>query len=132
VVEDSPIARRFLQVRLQRLGYAVTVAGDAQEAVTWLQSRTFALVFLDVGLGPVGGLDGLNLCQMIKQDPAFALARPARVVMVSGLSAAMDRVRGSLAGCDAYLTKPVTQADFQRTLSALDPTLARRQLSLQH
>ena len=126
VVEDSAIARRFLQVRLQRLGYAVYLASDAEEAVAWLQSRAFALVFLDVALGPAGGLDGLNLCQMLKHDPAFTVTRDAKVVIVSGLSGAMDRVRGSLAGCDAYLTKPVGDAEFQRTVLALDPVLSMR------
>lgn len=126
VVEDSPIARRFLQVRLQRMGYAVTTATNAEEALVWMQGQAFALVFLDVVLGVAGGLDGLNLCQMLKQDPAFALTRSAKVVIVSGLSGAMDRVRGSLAGCDAYLTKPVNEAEFERTLLTLDPTLAAR------
>ena len=126
VVEDSAIARRFLQVRLQQLGYAVYLATDAQEAVAWLRSRAFALVFLDVALGPAGGLDGLNLCQMLKHDAAFAITRAAKVIIVSGLSGAMDRVRGSLAGCDAYLTKPVDDAELQRTVLGLDPTLSRR------
>jgi len=126
VVEDSAVARRFLQVRLQRLGYAVYLASDAEEAVAWLQSRAFALVFLDVALGPAGGLDGLNLCQMLKHDAAFAVTRAAKVVIVSGLSGSMDRVRGSLAGCDAYLTKPVNEAEFQRAVLTLDPTLSQR------
>ena len=126
VVEDSAIARRFLQLRLQRLGYAVYLASDADEAVVWLQSRAFALVFLDVALGPADGLDGLNLCHMVKHDPAFAVTRAAKVVIVSGLSGSTDRVRGSLAGCDAYLTKPVNEAEFQRTVQTLDPRPSQR------
>lgn len=126
VVDDSAIARRFLQARLQRLGYAVTTASNAEEALLWMQGQAFALVFLDVVLGTAGSLDGLNLCQMLKQDPAFARTRSAKVVIVSGLSGAMDRVRGSLAGCDAYLTKPVNETEFERTLLTLDPTLAPR------
>ena len=126
VVEDSAIARRFLQLRLQRLGYAVYLASDADEAVAWLQSRAFALVFLDVALGPADGLDGLNLCHMVKHDPAFAVTRAAKVVIVSGLSGSTDRVRGSLAGCDAYLTKPVNEAEFQRTVQTLDPRPPQR------
>ena len=57
---------------------------------------------------------------------AFAITRAAKVVIVSGLSGPMDRVRGSLAGCDAYLTKPVDDAEFQRTVLSLDPALSRR------
>ena len=57
---------------------------------------------------------------------AFAVTRAAKVVIVSGLSGSMDRVRGSLAGCDAYLTKPVNEAEFQRAVLTLDPTLSQR------
>ena len=126
VVEDSPVARRFLQLRLQALGYSVSLASDAQDALTWLRRQPFAMVFVDVVLGPAGGLDGFNLCQMLKQDPAFAAARSAKVVIVSSLTGAMDRVRGSLAGCDAYLTKPLDEAEFKRTLMTLDATLSQR------
>ena len=89
-----------------------------------MQSRAFALVFRDVTLGPAGGLDGLNLCQMLKHDAAFAVKRAAKVVIVSGLSASMDRVRGSLAGCDAYLTKPGKEAELQRAVLTLSDAVA--------
>jgi twitching motility two-component system response regulator PilG len=46
------------------------------------------------------------------------------VVLVTGLSSSSDRVRGALAGCDAYLTKPVMEDDFTQTLRMLDPPLA--------
>lgn len=119
VVEDSSIARRFLQVRLHGLGYRVRVAHNADEALEALAAERFALVFLDVVLGPPGSLDGLKLCQQLKQRPDFAGPRAPKIVMVTGLSGAMDRVRGSLAGCDAYLTKPLSEDDLRRTLQSL-------------
>jgi len=48
-------------------------------------------------------------------------------VMVTGLAAEMDRVRGTLAGCDAYLTKPLAEEEFLDTLRTLDPMLSLRQ-----
>ena len=41
--------------------------------------------------------------------------------MVTGLDGATDRVRGSLAGCDAYLTKPLHEAEFIAALQQVDP-----------
>ena len=48
------------------------------------------------------------------------------VVMVSSHQAEVDRVRGTLAGCDAYLGKPLIEADLDRLLrrQGLKPTAA--------
>ena len=40
----------------------------------------------------------------------------AAVVMVSVHSSEMDRVRGSLVGCDAYLGKPLDDVELQRLM----------------
>ncbi|WP_372525475.1 response regulator [Piscinibacter sp.] len=127
VVEDSPIARRFLQLRLQNLGYRVHLARNGDEAVELLKRQQFALVFLDIALGPPGSLDGLTICQDLKQRRHGDAAAAAKVVMVTGLGGAMDRVRGTLAGCDAYLTKPLVEEEFLDTLRTLDPMLSLRQ-----
>ena len=127
VAEDSAIARRFLQMRLQRLGYHVHLANDGEAVMAIVKRQNFALIFLDVVLGPPGSLDGLKICQQIKQHPRLGAENGPKIVLVTGLSGAVDRVRGSLAGCDAYLTKPLLDADFMHTLHTFDPGLAFRQ-----
>lgn len=125
VAEDSAIARRFLKVRLQKLGYRVHVAADGEEALALLERQQFVLAFLDIVLDPPSGIDGLHICQKLKHDPAFA-GRAPKVIFVTGLSGEMDKVRGSLAGCDAYLTKPVMEEELLRALRDLDPIFAKR------
>ena len=83
---------------------------SGEAALDLLSRRTFEMVFLDVMLGPPGSLDGLQLCQRLKQRGAQRAGLRTVVVMVTGLDGATDRVRGSLAGCDAYLTKPLRPA----------------------
>lgn len=129
LAEDSAIARRFLQMRLQQWGYRVHLAHDGDEAMALLAQQRFALVFLDVLLGPPGSLDGLAICQQLKHHPDFSGDRAPKVVLVTGLSGAVDRVRGSLAGCDAYLTKPIAEAELLQALRTLDPGFAQRQLA---
>jgi len=121
VVDDSPIARAFLDTRLQRLGYAVQLASSGEEALALAEQRSYAIVFLDVVLGGADKLDGLQVCRMLKQRAA-AHGRPApRVLIVSGHGAATDRVRGSLVGCDAYLVKPLVDAELIDAIVAADP-----------
>jgi two-component system cell cycle response regulator len=125
VAEDSAIARRFMQVRLQQLGYRVHLANDGEEAMALLERERFTLAFIDIVLGPPAGLDGLRICRHLKQDPEFA-GRAPKVIIVTGMSGAMDKVRGELAGCDAYLTKPVAEETLLETLRLLDPTFDER------
>jgi CheY-like chemotaxis protein len=127
VAEDSPVARRFLELRLQRQGYRVHLAADGETVLAMVREHDFAIVFLDVMLGPAGSLDGFKICQKLKQDPRWTRDAAPKIVIVTGLSSAVDRVRGSLAGCDAYLTKPLVDADFMHALHTLDPGLAFRQ-----
>ncbi|HUG25620.1 response regulator [Piscinibacter sp.] len=121
VVEDSAIARRFLGLRLSRFGYRVRLAIGGDEAMALLEREYFPLVFLDVVLGPPGSLDGLAICQHLKRHPPGAPRRAPKVVIVTGLGGAMDQVRGELAGCDAYLTKPVSEEALRQALHKLDP-----------
>ncbi|MEO8155243.1 MAG: response regulator [Rhizobacter sp.] len=121
VVDDSRIALKFLQTRLQRLGYRVHVAHDAAQALERLAAQAFSLVFLDVALGPEGSMNGLAVCQHIKQRKSHPGDITPAVVMVTSLASSSERVRADLAGCDAYLSKPLMEDDFLLTLRQLDP-----------
>lgn len=118
VVEDSAVARRFLQQRLQRLGYQVDAAATAEEALQRIAQREYALACVDVVLGPAGAADGLQVCQAIKQRLG---ATPTAVILTTALNGASDRVRGSLAGADAYLVKPLMESAFLAALRQVDP-----------
>jgi CheY-like chemotaxis protein len=125
VVDRSSIARKFLTQRLGALGYTAHAAEDGEEALEMIEQQAYTIIFSEVSLSPQGGLDGLRLCQAIKQKPDHPMGVAPAVVMVTGLRGPSDRVRGSLAGCDAYLTKPLTEADFLTALSEVDPLFAR-------
>lgn len=124
VVDDSRIALKFLQSRLQGLGYRVHLACDAAQALEQLNTQAFSLVFLDVGLGPEGSMDGFAVCQHIKQRMQHPGGIAPAVLMVTGHTGSMDRVRGDLAGCDAYLTKPLMEDELLAALREFDPVPA--------
>ena len=125
VVDDSPIARKFLDARLQRLGYAVQTAASGEQAMDLAQRQAFAIVFLDIGLAPGDAtgsqLDGLEVCQSIRQRAQQRGEAVPMVVLVSGSASSTERVRGSLVGCDGYLTKPLLEAEFIEVLATVDP-----------
>lgn len=113
LVDDSAIAQRFLETRLARWKLDIDRATNSQTAVALLARHSYDIVFLDVELGEQSELDGLTLCQRIKHTPALM---SSMVVMVSAHHSELDRVRGALAGCDAYLAKPLDDAELQRLM----------------
>ena len=128
VVDDSAIARRFLARRLERYGYRVQLASSGEEALAWFERRTFAIAFVDITLGAsqADGIDGLRVCQTVKQrrQPDGIDGNQGggtAVVIVTGQTSATTRVQGSLAGCDAFLTKPLMEAEFIAALQLVDP-----------
>jgi CheY-like chemotaxis protein len=108
LVDDSEIALRFLEIKLGELGLRSRTVTDSDAALEQLQQHDFNYVFLDVELGPASKLDGLALCRHIKRRSS----RPPVVAMVSAHASQTDRVRGSLAGCDAYLGKPLQASEL--------------------
>ncbi len=118
LVDDSDIALRFLEVRLQRLGVHTERASTSGKAIELLSRKAYRFIFLDVDLGPASDLDGLSLCQHIKRQHHHVggLAVPV-VAMVSAFQSELDRARGALAGADAYLGKPLDEVALARLLA---------------
>ncbi len=114
VVDDSQVAARFLQRRLESFGLEVSCAENSAEALALFEANAYELVFLDVELGPHSGLDGLALCQRMRQSAA---AVESSVVLVSAHHTEVDRARGLLAGCDAYLGKPLQADELEQLLA---------------
>lgn len=119
LVDDSAIALRFLQSRLQRRGVSSTCVSSSQEAWQALhpidRPSDIGLVMIDVELGVSSHLDGLALCQQIKRRSG-RLLQPT-LVIVSAHQGPSARARGALAGCDAYLAKPLDETLLLQVLA---------------
>ena len=118
IVDDSEIALRYLERRLQGCGLSTQRALSSGHALALLARASFDFVFLDVELGDDSDLDGLALCQHIKRQHHHAGSGAAPVVvLVTAHHGEVDRVRGALAGCDAHLGKPLDDDSLERVLA---------------
>ncbi|WBY04008.1 response regulator [Ramlibacter tataouinensis] len=106
VVDDNAGVRAFMQARLAACGIDAHFAESGEQAIAMAGAQDYLCVFLDVMLP---GIDGFQVCRAIKSRRA---AQRTAVVMLTARSSPMDRLRGSLAGCDAYLTKPLDEGRF--------------------
>ncbi len=121
LVDDSEVALHFLKRQLQAYAIDVDLARDSERALDLLTHHVYGLVFLDVDLGPHSRTDGLTLCHQIRYRLHHPGGRAPMVVMVSAFHDPVDQVRGTLAGAEAYLGKPLD-------LTALDRLLGRQGL----
>ena len=124
VVDDSLPIRRQIELELQRFveDVHVDLAEDGERAIELLLAKSYDIVFLDVVLP---GMDGYQICRTIKRDKR---TKKTPVIMLTGKSSPFDRVRGKLAGCDTYLTKPVDQAKFDKAVKTFLRQVEHRQL----
>lgn len=116
LVDDSEVALAFLERHLLRHGIASDWAMNSGRALALLSQRNYGMVFLDIDLGDHSELDGLALCQQIKRQAPHGGGRAPVVVLVSALNEPADRVRGTLAGADGHIGKPLDEAMLDRLL----------------
>lgn len=112
VVDDSLAIRNHLRSLLEPIGFAVSLADSVETAMQVMSQKSFDCVLMDV-LMP--GVDGYEGCRQIKATLRGGKSLP--VVMLTSKSSPFDRIRGKMAGCDAYLTKPVDPAQLSVVLT---------------
>jgi two-component system phosphate regulon response regulator PhoB len=106
VVDDEPEAVELLEFNLKQAGFDVLSAADGAEALKKARSALPGLILLDLMLPEV---DGLEVCKMLRRDPATA-AIP--IVMVTAKAAEIDRILGLELGADDYVTKPFSPREL--------------------
>lgn len=111
VVDDSSTLQRQIGLILEPLGMELEFADRGDEAIKLALNHPFHVIFLDVMLP---GVDGYSVCKTIKRDPR---AKNVPVIMLTSKGSTFDKVRGIMAGTNAYLTKPV---ETSTVLAALD------------
>src|SRR5262245_259616 len=120
VVDDNATVRKFMEAKLAPYGFRADFAESGEQAVGLTASNEYTCVFLDVVLP---GIDGYQVCKLIKSNKQ-AVKRTA-VVMLTSRSSSFDKLRGSLAGCDEYLTKPVDENHLLEVIAKFLPKGAR-------
>ncbi|MFN8178479.1 MAG: response regulator [bacterium] len=113
VVEDEPDIAEVIQYNLAREGYLVDVVGDGEVALDRAVRAAPDLILLDLMLP---GLDGLELCRRLKEDP---VTRSIPVVMVTAKGEESDVVLGLGVGADDYVAKPFSPRELLARVRAV-------------
>ncbi len=105
IVEDEPNIVVPLQFIMKENGYEVTVAFSGEEAVDAIAKMKPDLILLDIMLP---GIDGYELCQMIRQKPEW---EKIKIIFLTALGREADMAKGLALEADAYITKPFSNKE---------------------
>ncbi len=100
VIEDDEDIQELVTYNLAREGYQVSTAGSGEAGVEATRRAKPDLILLDLMLP---GIDGLEVCRMLRADPHTA---HVPVVMLTAKGEESDIITGLEIGADDYLTKP--------------------------
>lgn len=118
IVEDHAVTRRFLADNLSADGYEPLEAECARDGRRLMAAQAPALAIIDLGLPD---RDGLELLRDVRQSDELVsrIDRNLPLIVLSGRSGELDRVRGFERGADDYLVKPFSYPELRGRIGAL-------------
>jgi CheY-like chemotaxis protein len=114
IVDDDPLIRRLIATTLEDVhGFDLHEAGDGQEALETAAGAPPAVVFLDIDMPR---LDGIETCRRLR---AGRDTSGATIVMLTAASHDDAVERAEAAGADLFLTKPFSPLDLLRLVDRI-------------
>ncbi|MFZ4591279.1 MAG: response regulator [Ignavibacteria bacterium] len=112
IVDDETDIIELISFNLIKEGYRTSTATSGEEALSILKTESFDLMLLDLMLP---GIDGFDLCRIIKSDTKFDLP----IIMLTARSTEIDKVAGLEIGADYYITKPFSIRELLAVVKAI-------------
>ena len=100
IVDDEQYIRELLNYNLTKEGYSILAAATGEEALEVVGRSKPDLIILDLMLP---GLDGVEVCRRLKQNPD---TQHIPIIMVTAKGEDSDEIIGLEIGADDYITKP--------------------------
>ena len=112
IAEDDPVSRRLLEANLVKWGHDLVICKDGQEAWEVFQTpEAPSLAILD---WMMPGLDGVEVCQKVRQLPHGALSY---LILLTAKGEKEDIIQGLSAGADDYVIKPPDPEELKARIS---------------
>ena len=112
IIEDEPHNQMLFRDLLEREGYCVLMAGDAETGIEMARREQPGLILMDIALP---GMDGLEATRILNSERQ---TRDIPIVAVSAHGQDLDAERAMEAGCLDYLVKPICIQRFRQSVAS--------------
>ena len=110
VVEDNDLNRRLFVDLLHTRNYQVIEATDGTSVLEKIKTHKPDLILMDIQLPNISGLE------LTKQIRALTDLPQPKIVAISAFALKQDAQKALQAGCDDYISKPISIASFFQTI----------------
>ena len=103
IVDDEPHIRMLIEQTLEELeddGVEFITADNGETALELIQAERPALVFLDVMMPKMNGMD---VCRKVKKELSL---NDVFIIILTAKGQELDRQKGQEVGADVYMTRP--------------------------
>jgi len=111
VVEDNLVNQKVMLLNLAKLNYRADLAGDGIEAIEKMEKTKYDLIFMDVQMPRMHGLDATRIIR------ERGLCPNGRIVALTAGAQEDDRKQAIQAGMSDFLAKPFTIAELRNVLN---------------
>lgn len=113
IVDDSPTDARVLSTMLERNGFQVLTAANADEGIARARAERPDLILMDVIMP---GTNGFQATRALSRDPQTS---SIPVVIVTTKSMETDRIWGLRQGAKDFVSKPPNEKDLVQRIKGL-------------
>lgn len=118
VLDGDDGAREQLCALLEVFGFRTHPVQSTMQAVRMLAAKRYAVAFLSIIFDGSAAPAAHDLCSRVKAPPTHDSDPACALIVVTGSARPVERVRAELAGCDAFLLKPVSRGAVAQALEA--------------
>ena len=124
--DDNAVNQKVAFRLLQQMGYKANLAANGVEALAALDKQPYDLIFMDVMMPEMDGLEATRRIRQRQSQPAQHPNYKSPIIIIAMTANAMqgDREKCLAAGLDDYLAKPVRPADIRAIIDEWGATAA--------
>jgi CheY-like chemotaxis protein/HPt (histidine-containing phosphotransfer) domain-containing protein len=123
LADDNVVNQKVARRLFEQMGYNVDVAADGYEAFQAIQKQSYGIVFMDVQMPEMDGLEATRQIRKLEQSEQRT---PCIIIAMTASAMIGDRERCLAAGMNDYLAKPVRLEAVQSALERWGPLVSRK------
>ncbi|MBI4650111.1 response regulator [Candidatus Desantisbacteria bacterium] len=125
IVDDDPDIRELLSQSLNSDLFEIALAENGEETLRMVGQQKPDLIILDIMMP---GIDGLEVCRRLKENPATS---NIPVLMLTAKSGVGDKIEGFVTGAEEYITKPFDPMNVEARVATILRRVKRERAKFQ-